>query len=155
MEDTARLKSYLRRALNGEDAPALAYSAIERDDREGLELLIECGLNVKVHNFIFTAIDNSATKCFDLLLDKGANVLMGGRASNGNRVIYFEPLEYACILNNVDVAQKLVEHGAPLITQGGGDILRQCRKYIGAENCEKLLKTRSTYLDNHSISEKN
>lgn len=154
MDEITKLKKYLQRSMNGEPSASIAFSALETDDDKGLQILIDCGLDLQKDNFVFSAMNNNATKCFDLLLSKNANILMGGRASNGRTLLYFEPLEYACLISNMHYAQKLVEHGAPLTTQSGGDILRRYRKYIGAEGCEILLQTRSNYVNQLDNTEK-
>ncbi len=154
MENNAKLKGYIQRLIKGEDASSIAYSAIENDDIEGLTVLIDCGLSLRSDNFVFAAINSSSNKCFDLLLEKNANILVGGRAYNGHSMFYAEPLEYAVIINNMNFAKKLVAHGAPLYTQGGIEILRKYRKCIGNENCDILSNQRALYVREHSQVEK-
>ncbi len=154
MENYNKLKDYIQRLIKGEKASSIAYSAIENDDSEGLSTLIDCGLSLRSDNFVFAAINSSASKCFDLLLEKNANILVGGRAYNGHSMFYAEPLEYAVIINNMDFAKKLVAHGAPLYTQGGIEILRKYRKYIGADNCDVLNNERAIYVRNHQLPER-
>jgi len=154
MENIEKLKAYMKRLIGGEKAVELAYSAIEKDDSEGLSALIDCGLSLRSDNFVFSAIDRSATKCLDLLLEKNANIFVGGRAFHGQSLLYAEPLEYAVILNDMDSAKKLVAHGAPLCTQSGIDILRKYRKCIGGENCDILRSQREQYVREHSQIER-
>ena len=153
MENTEKLKSYIQRFIKGETPASIAFSLIEKDDCDGLAVLIDCGLDLRTNNYVFTAIDNSANKCFDLLLEKGANMIAGGRACNGNMLYYVEPLEYAVLLNNMNFAKKLVAHGVPLSTQGGIEILRKYRKCIGGENCDILNNERAKYIQNNPVVE--
>lgn len=148
MEINKKVKDYMQRLIKGEKASAIAYSAIENDDNEGLAVLIDCGLDLLSDNFVFAAIDSSANKCFDVLLEKNANLMRGGRAYDGTCMFYVEPLEYAVIINNMNYAKKLIAHGAPLTTQGGIDILRKYGKYIGGDNCDILREQRALYVSN-------
>ena len=154
MENTEKLKTYIQRFIKGENAASIAYSAIEKDDCDGLAALIDCGLDIRTNNFVFAAIDSSSNKCFDLLLEKGANMIVGGRAHDGRTLFYVEPLEYAVLINDMNYAQKLVAHGVPLNTQGGIDILRKYRKCIGGGNCDLLNNERAMYVRKHPTIEK-
>lgn len=139
------LKDLLKSMIKGEKPLSLTYEAIHRDDIETLQLLIDGGIDIKNNNFVFTALDNRAFKCLDLLIEKGASLTYGGRAFNGSTIIYVEPLELACVNRQLDIAKKLVANGAPLKTFAGVNVLKKYQKFIGEEHSEELKKIAKDY----------
>ena len=144
------LKKLLKNFIHSEKLVSLTFEAIRLDDTDMLNLLIDLGMNIQNHNFVFTALDNRAYKCLDLLIEKGASLTLGGRAFNGTNIIYVEPLELACINKQMELAKKLVACGAPIKTFAGVDVLRKYKQTLGDEGCDELKKIAEQYEKAHS-----
>ncbi len=148
--ENAVVKGILHKLVTGTSSKQVAYDAISKDDIDTLKVLIDAGLRFDYNdNYIFTALDNHADKCFDLLLESDASKCAQGKLYVDDRIRDVEPLEMACITRQQDKAEKLVEHGASLKTVLGRDILKYWKKYIADEDKTRLIAARKKYEETH------
>lgn len=149
MKENTIYKNILKKLVKNVSPKQIAYDAISQDDVDTLQVLIGAGLKFDMmDNYIFTAIDTRAFKCFDLLIESGASKTARGKISVEGKIVDVEPLELACIMNRQDVAQKLVENGAELKTVLGRDILKYWKKYIRDDDKTMLLRAREKFNKN-------
>ena len=135
-----KMQKIITKIAQGQNLINVAYDATSEDDILTLQILKESGFNFLGNNYIFTAVNCYAKKCLEFLLKEGAEIKLGGKAQVDGKIIYFEPIELACITNNIDALKIFIENGVKLQTFGGIDVLRRYKKEIGAENT-KMLKS--------------
>ena len=150
-DDKEVLKNILHKLIKGTDTKSIVYEAIERDDDSTLNMLVDAGYKFDVKdNFVFSAVDLKAKKCLDVLLKNGASITASGRTMVSGDFTNLEPLELACLTNQIDVAEKLVQNGASLKTVYGKNILVKYVKYISKDEGDVLKRLHREYLQAHN-----
>ena len=148
--ENEKMKNIIKQFLQGETQQDIVYNAISRDDARTLQILFDLGLKLKQgDNYLFTAVDMRARKCFDLLLKFGASKDIGGRTYFDGKFVYATPLELACMTNQIEFAEKLVKSGMALQNNFGENILRKYVKNLQQEGCERLKNARVSFENEH------
>ena len=150
LDENEKMKNIIKLFLKGETQQDIAYNAISNDDAKTLQILIDSGLKLQQgENYLFSAVDMRAKKCFDLLLNAGASKNICGRTYCDGKFIYATPMELACIIGQIDMAEKLVKSGMTLQNNFGEDILRKYFRSLKEDGCERLRSARLAFEKEH------
>ncbi len=131
------------------------YDAINKDDSLELSELLKHKIKNYNENYLFTAVDAKAKKCFDILLENNANKECLGRTYYDGEYCDVSPIELACMTNQIDFVRKLVNNGVSLKNRNGENILYKYGQNIYKDDKEEIKQLRKQFINKCKDSSSN